>query len=91
MVPKTPLTLLAHHSDGYDRLSQLGLTFHPRQGTPQGGNEASDGFKAVIDILLRALLMCVDQDNFVILDTDDTFMELIQLHMSTTYCRSRHH
>lgn len=70
MVPKTPLTQLVNHHEGYQQLERLGLTFHPRQGTPQGGNEASDGFKAVIDILLRALTS-VDDNDYMTLDTDD--------------------
>ena len=70
MVVKNPLTLLVDHHLGFEGLQQHGLTFHPRQGTPQGGNEASLGYIGFSDILLRALTLAGTAD-YLMLDVHE--------------------
>ena len=70
MVVKTPLSLLINHELGYQGLLANGLTFHPEQGTPQGGNEASLGYIGFSDILLRALTL-TDTSDYLTLDIYD--------------------
>jgi len=62
MVIKTPLSVLVENEYGYDGLKQHNFTFHPQQGTPQGGNEASLGYIGFSDILLTALSLTDTQD-----------------------------
>ena len=70
MVVKSPLSLLINHELGYQGLLDNGFTFHPKQGTPQGGNETSLGYIGFSDILLRALTL-TDTSDYLTLDIYD--------------------
>ena len=70
MVIKNPLSLLIENELGFQGLQDHHLTFHPQQGTPQGGNEASLGYIAFSDILLRALAVTGTDDYLTLTPAD---------------------